>query len=217
MADYCLLEDVQAYGFQVRPEDQPLLGSIITRASRIFDQAAGAVDSYFAEGDSAQTASARVFWGDGMDHLRVDPFLADSITSVTMPDTYTVPDYFESTPFSTSQRKGQSAGEFFLVRTYGDDGARLPQPAFTAFSDATAFRGWPEGIQVTVTAKWGWAAVPQDVQEAVIETAIMIWRGRDQAFARAVAVDGQLVFSSPLPQRAKLVADAYRGRRMLFA
>jgi hypothetical protein len=225
--DYATLDEARAYGYQSSEDDDPVLTAIITRASRIFDGYVGVADGYFAKGLATQTASARKFWGDGTNYLKVDPYLSSPTPTIAMPTGFDAPTFLESNPYQ-SNRMAQAAGEFFLVKTYGDSESRF-EGLNTLGSDAGIFFpldvlntgalyvGWPDGIKVTVTAKWGFDQTPDDVKEAVLETTIAIWRGKDQAFARAVALETNVQINDALPPRAKLIADGYRVGRAVFA
>lgn len=226
MADYATTAEVRLYGYQSLSTDEPLLNALITRASRLFDNAAGKPKDYFGAAAASPSATARKFWGNGTDYLRLDPYLipagVTSITTVAMPTGFTVPGYLEANHHSRAELN--MPGEFCLVRTYGDNESRFSALSergdlFPAeFSGELDYVGWPDGIKVTVTAKWGWDAVPEDVKEATIETVIAIWRGRDAGFARAVGVEGAgVVIGEALPQRAREVAERYRAGRFAFA
>jgi hypothetical protein len=88
---------------------------------------------------------------------------------------------------------------------------------FAEFSNQIDYTGWPDGIRVAVTAKWGWDATPPDVQEAVLEMVALMFRSKDVAFARAVAIDGNVVINSAMTPRAQMIADGYARGRAMFA
>lgn len=219
--DYVTMDQVRAYVYQSQDTDEEFFTRIITRASRIFDMAASLPDGYFAKGSTAQTASIRYFWGDGTDYLKIDPYLSSPAPVVTMPTGFAVLNYVEVNPNKNPRQN--MAGEFFLSRRYGDNYSTFAalnerrDYFFAEFSNQVDYVGWPAGIRVGVTAKWGWDSTPAEVQEAVLETIASIWRSKDQGFARAVAIDGVAVINSPLPPRAQFVADSYRTATRTFA
>lgn len=219
--DYVTMDQVRAYVYQSQDADEEFLTRIVTRASRIFDLAASLPDGYFSKGSTAQTASIRYFWGDGTDYLKVDPYLSSPAPVVTMPTGFAVLNHVEVNPNKNPRQN--TPGEFYLSRRYGDNYSTLAalnerrDYFFAEFSNQVDYVGWPAGIRVGVTAKWGWDSTPAEVQEAVLETIASIWRGKDQGFARAVAVDGIAVINSPLPPRAQLIADSYRMATRMFA
>jgi hypothetical protein len=218
---YVTLAQARAYTYQSQTADEPLLRQLIERASRIFDAACSLPDNYFIAGNPAQTASERYFWGDGTDFLSIDPHLSSYDPTAVMPTGFQTLGYTYVNPYQRARTyNGQ---EFQLVRTYGDSGSRVRALQerrdyfFAEFSNQIDYTGWPDGIRVGVTAKWGWDATPADVQEAVLEMIALMFRSRDQAFARAVAIDGNVVINSAMTPRAQMIADGYARGRAMFA
>lgn len=223
---YVTIEEVQLHLFQGADRDTPRLESLIEYNSRLLDKACGLQSGYFAKSADGASATARVFWGDGTDLLKLDPYVIQSgttsITGVTMPTGWTVPAYVE---LGTQSLRSDDF-DFGLVRTYGDDGARLGFLTSTS-DDGSAFAldlsgdlsvGWPSGVKVTVTAKWGYLETPADVKLAVIEMVIASLRGADQAYARTTNLDTNTVTNaSALTPRAQLIADRYSNARAAFA
>lgn len=218
---YVTLADARAYTYQSQNTDDTILQQMIVRASRIFDLACSVPDEWFAQGNHAQTESTRTFWGDGTDHLQIDPHLSSYDPVATMPTGFQVLPYTYANPYRNPR---QYAGQdFFLVRTYGESRSRVSALQerrdffFAEFSNRIDYIGWPAGIAVTVEAKWGWDSTPQDVQEAVLEMVALMFRSRDQAFARAVAIDGNVIVNSAMTPRAQMIADSYARGRAMFA
>lgn len=220
-SDYVTMDQVRAYVYQSQDADEDLLIRITTRAARLFDAACSLPDGYFTQGNAGQTASLRYFWGDGTDYLKIDPHLSTPAPTVTMPSGFAVLNWVVANPYQSMRMN--TPGEFFLSRRYGDDYSTLGALAerrdffFAEFSNQVDYVGWPNGIRVGVTAKWGWDSTPEEVQEAVLETIANIWRSKDQGYARAVAIDGVAVINSPLPPRAQMIADNYKAGRGMFA
>ena len=219
--DYTTMDQVRAYVYQSQDADEEFLKRIITRASRIVDSACAVSEGYFAKGNSSTAASARYFWGNGSDYLKVDPYLSATTPTVTMPTGFAVLNWIESNPY-TPEGTYQPC-EFFLVRRYGDDYSSIAALAerrdyfFAEFSNQVDYVGWPAGIRVTATAKWGWDSVPADIAEATLEIIAQIWRSKDAGFARAVAVDGVPLIQDALTPRARLILDGYKVGRGMFA
>lgn len=190
--------------------------------SALFDSAVGCSPNYFNAYTQGASATARIYYGDGTDTLKLWPYKTGSITTVTMPTGWTVPSYIEL----NAQPDRNNGFDFGLIRTYGDDGARLTHLT-SALDDARAFAldlsgdmaiGWPDGLKVTVTAVWGFDAVPNDVKLAVIESAIAGMRGMDQAYARVTNLETNTVTNATaLTPRAQMVADRYRALRFSYA
>ena len=198
MSSYCTARDIQEYGFEINETDLYVLTRIRERASRAIDFLCNVKDNYFAAADDV--ASARVFYGDGLEYLLLDSFVEDSITAVSLPAGYTVPTY-------------RVIGDA-LVRSHLD-----PNASGTDYKlNTTLFTetGWPKGVQVTVTARWGSSTVPLWVVEATIETSLAMWRDRDKANVRVTGLDGQTTIYDPLPPRAKLLVRTYLDQSSQF-
>jgi len=198
MSSYCTARDLQEYGFEITEADLYVLTRIRERASRIIDQLCNVTDDYFAAADDA--ATERIFYGEGLEYLLLDSFVEGSITDVSLPTGYTVPTY-------------RVIGDA-IVKTHIDSDAsgtdyKLNTTLFTAI-------GWPKGVQVTVTARWGTNTVPLWVVEATIETALAMWRDRDKANIRVTGLDGQVTSFDPLPPRAKLLVKNYLQQSSQF-
>lgn len=218
---YATIGQARDYGYQSQDADETILIDILKRASRLFDRYCGLPDGYFDRVASSTAATTRYFYGDGTDFLKIDPYLTATTPTVTLPTGFSTMTWIEANPLATTKARHTNAGEFFLIRTYGDDASRSSalsgnQESIDFASGMTSI-GWPAGIRATVSAKWGWLAVPDDVREAVLETTIAIWRNKDQAFARAVAIDGNILINDVMPPRARLIADRYRLGKVLFA
>src|SRR5262249_12108993 len=212
--EYATLAELKAYGYQSTSADDALLTTILTRASRFFDRAVGVKAGYFIAYNGTDPATARKFWGDGTDYLKTDPYISTLAITVAMPTGYTIPPYIESRTMAHQTDDGQG---FFLIRTYSNNESRygfvkdsnIDEYAGALFAANINYIGWPIGVKVTVTAKWGFDALLEDVKEAVLETAIAIWRGRDQAFSRVVNLETNIAVVDAMPMRAKLIADRY--------
>jgi hypothetical protein len=183
---YVSVSEVQACAYQPNAEALTLFDSLRLRASRIFDIFAGVRPGYFTETSTA--ASAKVVYGTGLPFLALPRFFGPAPT-VAMPDGYTVPTFVEV------------AGSLIITDDKGilqKLGGRNLYPIV-----------WPESVPVTVTAKWGFEAVPEDVKEAVIELTIAVWRSKDTAFLRAINSQNMTVLAQAIPDRVKQIATSY--------
>ncbi len=52
-SDYATIEQARLYGYQSSETDDPILGDILTRASRLFDQYCGLPFGYFDKYDGS--------------------------------------------------------------------------------------------------------------------------------------------------------------------
>lgn len=200
MASYATTAEFREYGYQATTAalSDAILSKILERASRVFDIACEVEENHFV---AAGGSTARVFYGEGTDYLEIDDYTGN--LTVTMPSGYTVPDYVVK--------------DGFLLRTYSDNGSL--SSSLRGWAGEFVSPGWPAGVPVTITATWGYSAIPADVVEATLEIAIAIWRGKDESYAKAIALpDGSLSLRDALPPRAKFIADKYAGKKgLVFA
>ncbi|TXH18424.1 MAG: hypothetical protein E6R03_02180 [Hyphomicrobiaceae bacterium] len=223
MGDYCTFEQVQAYGYQISADDETLVEAIITRASRLVDLAANRPEGYFSAVAAGATATARVFWGNGTNYLFITPLNPATEPTLTMPANFTEPPWRLFGPGLTPNLEF-GPGDWVLMRLYGDNeatfGAINNDADGALFASGPVlpgtFRGWPEGVKVTITALWGWEATPAAIQEATIETVIALWRDRDPAHLRAVALAETSQVVDPMPRRAKEICERFRAPRLFF-
>lgn len=141
----------------------------------------------FTENGADVVATARTFYGNGLNMLKLDPYVPGSLnTTLTYPTGYTALDFIE--------RDG------YLIQT-STDGIAWP---FLNYSS-----GWYGGAPITVSAIWGYESTPADVKAAVIELAINLWREVDPVSAKLVNLDG-MILREILPPRVKEIARRYR-------
>lgn len=221
MGAYVTKEDIQTHGFQLDERDNARVEPLCEMISRLFDQACGLPAGYFDKYSDPATASSRIYWGNGTDYLDIDPYKTGSLASVTMPSGWTVPSYVEL----TGQTLRANDMQFGLVRTYGDNASRfsaLTSNTITQeganFNQFYVPEGWPDGIKVTVSAVWGFDAVPMEVKLACVESVIAALRGMDQAYMRVVNLEtNQVSNASALTPRAQMLADGFNNSRASFA
>lgn len=145
----------------------------------------------FTESGADVVATARTFYGDGTNYLKLDPYVEGSLSAtITLPTGLTAPTFVE--------RDG------YLVQTASATDGSLIQFAPSIFSG-----GWSRGVPVTATALWGYDGTPADVKQAVIELTINLWRETDPASSKLVNLDGGILRES-LPPRVKEIARRYR-------
>lgn len=152
----------------------------------------------FTEHGADVVATERVFYGDGSNFLRLDPYVPGTLDAdIALPSGYTVPEFVE--------RDG------YLVRA--EDGVLLPDNVDLHDWMGTArLHGWYRGVAVTVTAIWGYLATPADVKLAVIELVLNLWRETDPANVKLVGIDNQPI-RERIPPRVYEVARRYKLKR----
>lgn len=183
--DYCSTDEVRAIGTQLTENalPGPTLEALIERASRFFDLECGVEPGYFAPNASA--ASARVFYGDGTNYLKLDPFVPSPAPTLIVPDGYTAPEFIVRDGYLILSSSGVSApGLYWTSR-------------------------WWIGVPIIVTAKWGYSATPADVKMSVIELVINVYRETDPAFIKLINIEGQPL-REKCPPRVLEAARKYR-------
>lgn len=194
MADYATIDEVQAMADEPDSSSTDVWSLLVTSASRLFDKLTNVPDDFYRAYDGTSAASARTFYGDGTAFLQLDPFISSPTPVVTIPGgEYTV----EAGDFVVRDGK-----LIFLNKT-----RRMSDIEYPPYDRYT---GWWDAVAVTVTAKWGFAAIPSDVTYAVCVLALWLWRQRDPA----VAITAELpnLQNQQIPTAAQAVIDNYKGK-----
>lgn len=102
---------------------------------------------------------------------------------------------------------------------YDDTG--LTAPAFTVrggkFLVAAIGYCWKADEPITVSARWGFAAIPDEINQACIELVIAMWRTSDVARERVVSDNGDEQFRvAKIPLRTKEVCERWRKLQPVF-
>lgn len=142
-------------------------------ASRLFDKLCDVEDDFFAK--AGQTATAKTFYGNGIDMLQLPPFVG-SVTGITIDD------------------EAFDTGDWYVRNGYV---VRLDDDEFD------------EDAVIVVTARWGFAEVPKDVQIVVLELANYLWRMKDSMFAQISGVETPDDLSPTVKATIKKFRDKY--------
>lgn len=158
------------------------------RSSRLFDLVCGVEAGYF---DAAgPTATARTFYGNGTQFLKLDRFVPGTLsTTLSYPSGYTALDFIERD------------GYLVLTDTNGIVTERSPY----------CCGGWYRGVPITVTARWGFAATPPVVKQAVIKLMAEMWRITDPSNQKLLAIEGQPISPQNIPPYVEAIAKRYRA------
>lgn len=213
MSDYATTDEIRAFAQQ--PDslgggpDDTSWALLATSASRLFDNLAEVDDSFFAGQGDTPAFTNQDFIGDGTAYLKLAPYTAlNTVTPVLINDGTTaapnftatnVPDYIEKTGM-------------LVVLDKTNQNFRLVLP------DANRFQGWPDGVQIRVSAKWGFSAVPSDIKLAVIQIALYMFRGMDPA-TTVITNTEKAVNQANLPTFVTETAKQYKAlysRNALF-
>lgn len=187
MADYVTEEQVTAFSHEFGAlSNTSAVATLLTAASRLFDNLTGVSANFYQTAADPAAYSARVFYGNGTGYLPVDPYTALNPTDpvVIDPDhAYDVPDYVE--------RDG-------MLVIYGSYIGR--------------FLGWSDGIQVTISANWGFPETPADVTLACAHLAVHLWRTADPAFATISNSEGAAARVETIPKVALDIVNVYKAK-----
>lgn len=169
------------------------LEALIVQASRYFDLVCGVDPEYFEA--AGASATNKTVYGDGSNYLKVPPYVAGTNTTLSLPEGYTVPTFIE--------RDG-----YLILSSDGALTVRIaPFPS--------VYGGWYTGVPITISARWGWAATPEDVKMAVIELVINLWRETDPATVKLINLEGQPL-REKMPPRVWEIARRYRAKGVAF-
>lgn len=173
------------------PDDE--LDDLIEKASRYFDLLCGKPSGYFEAAGSV--VSDRTFYGDGTHFLKVDHYVSGSLSpTLTLPAGHTAPDFVE--------RNGR-------LQIVSSNGVLLGR------SSSLAFEGWWSNVPITISARWGFEATPEDVKLAIIELVVNLWRETDPANVKLVNLEGQPL-RERCPPRVWEIASRYRLKGATF-
>jgi len=144
----------------------------------------------FTENGADIVPTARVFYGDGTNFLRLDPYVPGTLSgTIVMPDGYTAPEF-------------TVMGQYLALSA---DGLLVSERPWLSLG------GWLRGVPVTATAIWGYESTPADVKQAVIELVIELARSSDPAFLKITDVS-----KSAFAERWKWTARRYQMKGVAF-
>lgn len=119
---------------------------------------------------------------------------------------YTLPPYISATaPIITFDGTVLTVTEEYRIFEEDDKPSILFAPSLKSDSEL------PNPNSFTISAKWGFLAIPPDVEQAVIEQAIFMWRRKDLNFAEVSGVSTEAVKQQLCPTCA-FVAEKYKEK-----
>lgn len=113
------------------------------------------------------------------------------------------------------------AGSVTTVTPYGSSSAitgwieQADGSLYLTGHNPRAIGGWVENYNYTVTAKWGYGPVPDDVTQVMLEIAVNIFRGRGKGmFESAIGETGagQIRFIGGVTSQQRAVLNAVRRK-----
>lgn len=204
MADYVTSDLVASFGHESGALASPdAFDTLVTGASRLFDRLCEVEDDFFAPAGDEE--SDKDFIGDGTAYLKLLPYTTLNAVDPVLINEGTIddPDFVATNIPLYVARNGLLV---VLDRTQRmSDG--------TYFNGVNRFTGWPDGVEIRVSAKWGFAAVPSDVQLACIHLCYQLWRRADPTFSAISGVEGnQASITFQVPPVAQAIIDKYREK-----
>lgn len=151
-----------------------------TILSAILARAEGFVNAYLGTRTSlaAAASSSAVVYGNDLQTLILPAYTAGSVTLVSAPSGYTVPDYIEQ--------------DGALVITDSSGIVVQPYRAGLAYSYGSSVV-WQYGVPYTVSATYGWATDDLAVlAEATLQTSVQLWRYRDTGGSETIGAEGAI-------------------------
>lgn len=187
MANYVTQDQLNAFAHEFPAlADQNAVDTLLTAASRLFDNLTGVNEDFYQQAPDPASYTTRTFYGNGTGYLPVDPYTALNPINPVVVDaanSYDVPPYTE--------RDG-------MLVLYG--------------SYVSRFTGWNDGVSVAISANWGFAEIPADVQLATVHIAIHLWRTADPAFATISNAENAAVRIETIPKIARDIVNAYKAK-----
>lgn len=196
MADYATPTQVKAHLVPTSYDSSTdtVLGELITSASRLIDSYLTVENDFFAVAGASKTA--KVVYGRGGDRLRLPPF-TETITAADM----TVPSGYVKPVFAVVDGWLTIPPQLGLGLIVGN--APEYNPYLYSFISYVSY---------TISAKWGWAAIPEDIREACVQIVVRWFRGRDDAYAGIVTAQSGQAFERAIPAGAKMILDEWKGK-----
>jgi hypothetical protein len=192
-------------------EDNPLIQSdeasiiegYVYAVSAFIDSYLKVPPGYFKP--SAEQPTQKTFYGDGTDYIRLPPYTGDA--TVTLPDYYDpATDYEIRDGYIVRLHLAESTTTFTLMDVDKWNRYFNRDPLYGNY-------GWQVGEAIKVTARWGYAEVPADIELACRRLVERLWRTKDGQVSGVVGdiirPDGTAI-QQALPPFVKLVLERWK-------
>jgi hypothetical protein len=210
MADYVTTEELSDYLLGASAAADAKKASAVTRASRLFDRLCGVPNDYFSVADADPTT--KLITGNGSTILNLPPFVGSLGVVIYEPETdwqQTIEDTF----FVLKGRAPNQTLETFRDRRFDAfdrldyfDWQRDWEPTWGWHTRSV----WRENRHYSISARWGWEAVPEDVKAAVTQIAISLMRDLDFSLAQTLGSKDHSMNHLPAGSIAALTVEHYR-------
>lgn len=165
---------------------------------RVLDNVSAFVDTYCRRtagffNPSAEEPSIKRVRGEGSHFLRLPVHVFGSITSVKRGNSTTA---IDSSSYYESDKNGW---------LYIEEDSIYPETSFGCSEN------WIDGAIYKVTARWGYAATPADLQEAVRQLVVKIWE--TQHGVLGTETPSGFIIERAMPPLVREVLDRYKKRQ----
>jgi hypothetical protein len=156
---------------------------------------------------AAELAVQRTFYGSGTDFIRLPPYVAEPAPTVTLPSNYDpATDYEIRDGYLVRLHLAESTTTFTLMDVDRWNRYLNRDPLYGNY-------GWLPGEAIKVTARWGYAEVPPDIELACRRLVERLWRTKDGQvqgpITDIVRPDGTAI-QMAMPPFVKLVLDRWK-------
>ncbi len=163
-------------------EDKAAIESVLKAASAFFDKATGRAAGFFAV--AGAEPSTRRFRGDGTRILRIPRHISGTVAVENVP----LSAWYESTDNGWLYKFSTAESQNFLPLSDG-------------------YPVWTLGGLYNVAARWGFAAIPEDVSEAVSQIALRWWQTQQGTLGQ-ITPSG-FVIERDVPVSAQSIIDLW--------
>lgn len=165
-----------------------VLQSLVTRASAVIQRN---IDTKI----TAETSTAKTFEWDGGTRVSLTPYVARTVTAVTMDP-------------GEDDEQALSSGEWRLWPQQTKDG--VYRHLLLDVNVVTGYTGGFPARQLSVTGTWGFSSVPEELKHAACVTVTAWYRGQVAGFSTAYGDATETVAVDLLPRDAFRVLDQWR-------
>lgn len=205
MSDYITTTELDRFLLGASAADSNKKSFAVSSASRIFDRLCGVSDDYFAA--ASGTPSAKIINGNGTTILPLPPFVG-SLGSVIYEDGT---DDEETVLTTYYKLKGEYPYQVLESVPFSNYDAFRPYLYDRYYANGWKYRYlWRLDKNYTVSADWGFSAVPDDVKAAVIQIAISLMSDLDTAKTERLESKTHTADHLPANSIAALTVRKYR-------
>lgn len=177
---YITAEQLKNVGIASESDSDEVFDLLCASVSRMFDRECEVSDGFF-NAAPASGVTLKSYIANGTKFLRLSPYIPGTITIIDVDGD----DRFEAAP---ADREYRETADGYLI------------------FDTVPCIDTP----IDVTARYGFAAIAADIQQACLEQALAMWRKKDLSFAEMSGVSAAAINAEFSPTFSAVV-NRYRG------